>query len=115
MTITYPGSTAETFTTLSPRVIQIKIPLTSTQVRLSANFASGTWILPQSTVSDASTYSIQDFTLASIGRYSFSTTQTWNGRKSQIFILDIGITGIQFNGIQYYSFQIVNFSLMYRT
>ena len=84
------------YNTLSPNTTPLTIPLFSTDVRLYINnIISGTWNLPRN-ISGGRSLEIQIFTLVSTGRYTFNSTQTWDGVAREVFRIDISPTGLYY-------------------
>ena len=84
------------YNTLTPSTTLITIPLFSTDVILYINkITSGTWNLPRS-ISGGRSLEIPIFTLVSTGRYTFNSTQTWDGVEREVFRIDISPTGLYY-------------------
>ena len=98
-TLSYNGVQATTYKTLSPNIITLMIPFFSTQILLSTNVEYGIWVYPNSSTVVLNRITIPILIFASEGRYVFETNQTWDGRSTQVFILQITSTGIPFSKI----------------
>ena len=84
------------YNTLIPNTTLITIPLFSTDVILyTNNITSGTWNLPRS-ISGGGSLETPIFTLVSTGRYTFNSTQTWDGVQREVFRIDISPTGLYY-------------------